>query len=166
MTFLPDDVYALIERSVPIACVDFVPTRVALDGRREVGLIQRDSPFGRVWCHLGGRVQHGETIVGALRRHARDTLNVGLVVEPNAQPAYVYEWFPPEVAPTDGTSHGADPRKHSIGLSFVVDIDGAPTPQNEALDFGYFDASALPEPMWPGSAELIELLQRQSGAFS
>lgn len=89
VTFLPDDVYALVERSVPIACVDFVPVRMAPDGRREIGLILRDSPFGRVWCHLGGRVQHGETVVGALRRHARDTLDVGVMVEPNAQPAYV-----------------------------------------------------------------------------
>lgn len=166
VTFLPDDVYALVERSVPIACVDFVPVRMAPDGRREIGLILRDSPFGRVWCHLGGRVQHGETVVGALRRHARDTLDVGVMVEPNAQPAYVYEWFPPDVAPADGTSHGVDPRKHSIGLSFVVAIEGDPTPQNEALDFGYFDPAALPEPMWPGSAELVGLLQRQSTAFS
>lgn len=161
VTFLPEDVYVLVERSVPIACVDFVPARVAADGGQEVGLILRDSPFGRVWCHLGGRVQRGETIVGALRRHAGDALDVDLVVEPNAQPAYVYEWFPPDLAPSDGTAYGDDPRKHAIGLSFVVELDGDPTPRNEAFEFGYFDLSALPEPMWPGSAELIARLRHR-----
>lgn len=166
MTYLPDDVYALIERSMPIACVDFVPMRVTTGGRREVGLILRDSPFGHVWCHLGGRVNRGETIVGALRRHAADTLDVDLDIEPNAQPTYVYEWFPADVAPVDDTTYGADPRKHAIGLSFVVALNGDPKPRNEALDFGYFDLSALPAPMWPGSAELVGLLSDRTTIVS
>lgn len=166
VTYLPAETYALIERSMPIACVDFVPMRVTAEGRREVGLILRDSPFGRVWCHLGGRVNRGETIVGALRRHARDTLNVCLDIAPNAQPAYVYEWFPQDMAPVDATLFGDDPRKHAIGLSFVVDLEGDPRAQHEALDFNYFDMSALPQPMWPGSAELVGLLRDRTTAVS
>jgi hypothetical protein len=75
---------------------------------------------------------------------------------PCDQPDYVYQWFPADIAPTDGTAHGDDPRKHAIGLSFVVTVDGVPSPQNEALDFDYFDVAELPEPMWPGSADLLE----------
>lgn len=160
MTFLPADLYSQIEQSMPIACVDFVPVRTAVDGRREIGLILRDSPFGEVWCHLGGRVNRGETIAQALRRHARDTLDVDLAIEPNAQPDYVYEWFPPEIAPGDGTLHGDDPRKHAIGLSFVVELVGDPSPRNEASNFGWFPPEELPEPMWSGSADLIEALLR------
>ena len=157
MTYLPDDVYALVEESVPLLCVDFVPVREAARGR-EVGLIMRDSPFGAVWCHLGGRVLRGETLVNALRRHARDTLTVDLDIDLNAQPGRVYEWFPADLAPEDGTEHGQDPRKHSVGLSYVVTLVGEPSPRNEAIAFDYFPVDGLPDPMWPGSAGLLQHL--------
>ncbi len=155
MTFLPSDLYAQIEASMPIACVDFVPRREA-DGH--VGLILRDSPYGRVWCHLGGRVLYGETIRDAIVRHTRDSLAVDPVVDDEPQPAYVYQWFPDAVAPTDATPYGRDARKHAIGLSFVIALDADPHPQNEALDFGYFAPDALPEPLWPGCAHLLARL--------
>jgi ADP-ribose pyrophosphatase YjhB (NUDIX family) len=158
MTYLPDALYAQIESSVPIACVDFVPVRPASDGGREIGLILRDSPHGQVWCHLGGRVQRGETIAQALRRHAIETLAVDLSLPLNPQPAFVYEWFPPDIAPGDGTTFGDDPRKHSIGLSFVVEIAGEPRAADEALDFRYFSLDALPRPLWPGCEDLLARL--------
>ncbi|MGZ0711703.1 DUF4916 domain-containing protein (plasmid) [Coraliomargarita sp. W4R53] len=151
--FLPADLYAQIESSMPIACVDFVPVRDC-----KAGLILRHSPFGSVWCHLGGRIERGETIRDALRRHASDTLGVGLDLPLDPQPAYVYQWFPAAIRPNDGTVHGVDPRKHAIGLSFVVELEGEPAPQNEALDFEWFDRDALPEMMWPGSANLVRRL--------
>ncbi len=156
-TYLPDDVYALVEESVPLLCVDFVPVRTTERGR-EVGLILRESPFGTVWCHLGGRVLRGETLVSALRRHASDTLDVDINVEANAQPRHVYEWFPAELAPADGTEYGQDPRKHSVGLSYVVEIIGESAPRNEATAFEYFPLDDLPEPMWPGSEALVRHL--------
>ncbi len=157
MTYLPDDVYALVEGSVPLLCVDFVPVRATQRGQ-EVGLILRDSPFGAVWCHLGGRVLRGETLVSALRRHASETLDVDINVEVNAQPGHVYEWFPTELAPGDGTEHGEDPRKHSVGLSYVVGLIGEPSPRNEATAFDYFPVADLPQPMWPGSEALLSHL--------
>lgn len=157
MSFLPSDLYATIEHSIPIACVDFVPVD-ALTG--EVGLILRESPFGRVWCHLGGRIRRGETIAGALRRHAEDTLGVGLELRADPQPSYVYQWFPPEISPEPG--HGIDPRKHAIGLSFLVTIDGEPAPRNEALDFAWYSLTSLPEPIWPGSDTLLQRLHATS----
>jgi ADP-ribose pyrophosphatase YjhB (NUDIX family) len=156
MTHLPADLYGLIEESLPIACVDFIPLR-GVD-TVEVGLILRDSPFGRVWCHLGGRIQRGETVADALRRHARETVSVELELLSDPQPDYVYQWFPSAVAPTDGTPYGHDPRKHSIALSFVTRFVGVPFPQNEALDFSFFPADDLPKDMWPGSEYLIDKL--------
>jgi len=157
VTFLPDDLYAQIERSMPIACVDFVLVR-ASHATEEIGLILRESPFGRVWCHLGGRIQRGETIAQALRRHARDSLDVELDLPLDPQPVYVYQWFPPDIAPSDGAPHGNDPRKHAIGLSFVIEHDGAVRPRGEALDFAYFAQDDLPTPIWPGCERLIEHL--------
>jgi ADP-ribose pyrophosphatase YjhB (NUDIX family) len=93
----------------------------------EIGLILRESPFGQMWCHLGGRVQHGETVGDTIRRHARDTLGVEIDL---GQPVWVYQWFPDELRPQTGLITGHDPRKHAIGLSFVVDLTGEePHPQ-------------------------------------
>ena len=157
MTFLPRDAYAAVERSMPIACVDFVLVRSATPVL-EVGLILRESPFGRVWCHLGGRIQRGETIAQALRRHARESLDVDLDLPLDPQPGYTYQWFPPEIAPGDGTSHGEDPRKHAIGLSFIVEHRGVPRPAGEAIDVGFFPLDRLPTPLWPGCEVLLSRL--------
>lgn len=144
---------------MPIACVDFVPVRT-VDDRTEIGLILRDSPFGRVWCHLGGRIARGETIADALQRHARDTLDASLVLDPDPQPGYVYQWFPPADTPASAEHfpHGQDPRKHAIGLSFTVQLDGTPRPRNEALEFAWYDPDKLPEALWPGCQELFARL--------
>lgn len=75
MSFLPNDTYRLVEQSMPIACVDFVIARER-NGQRELGLILRDSPHGEVWCHLGGRIQRGETIADAISRHSRETIGI------------------------------------------------------------------------------------------
>jgi len=159
MLYLPDETYSLVERAVPIACVDFVPHRVSA-ASEHVGLILRDSPFGRVWCHLGGRIGRGETIRDALDRHARETLNVTLLLDEDPQPKHVYQWFPSDDRPASAEriAHGDDPRKHAIGLSYLVEMEGVPQARNEALDFAWFDLASLPTPLWPGCEALIERL--------
>lgn len=160
--YIPDDLYTQIERSIPIICVDFVALRHGERGT-EVGLILRESPFGQVWCHLGGRVQHGETVGDAIRRHARNTLGVEIDLGPDPQPVWVYQWFPDEHRPPTGLVTGHDPRKHAIGLSFVVDLAGEELdPRDEALDFAYFPIGALPRPLWPGCENLVRQLVSRS----
>lgn len=160
--FIPDELYATIEASIPIACADFILVR-SVDGHvAQVGLIERHSPYGTVWCHLGGRIRHGETIAKALTRHLEDSLS-GAVVEigDDPQPVHTYQWFPAEVAPTTSLQFGLDDRKHAIGLSYVLEETGQPRPATgEALDFRYFPVDDLPTRMWPGSATLVaKLLQ-------
>lgn len=163
MSFLPEPFYAQIEQSMPIACVDFVSFQQSAGFR--VGLIKRESPFGVVWCHLGGRIRRGETVAQALRRHASETLGVDLALPADPQPDYVYQWFPPEIAPADGVDHGDDPRKHAIGLSFVVEMAGDPQPANEATDFAWHSVDSLPTDIWPGTKHLIRhLLNRRHSA--
>jgi ADP-ribose pyrophosphatase YjhB (NUDIX family) len=163
VSFLPAELYRTIEQSMPITCVDFVPVRDGADGL-EVGLILRASPFGEVWCHLGGRILYGETVSDALRRHASDTLAVALDLPADPQPAFVYQWFPDDLRPHDGGDYGRDPRKHAIGLSFVVKIAGRPSPRNEAIDFSYFSVDALPKRLWPGAGQLLERLISRPGS--
>lgn len=158
MTYLPDDLYRQIEESMPIACVDFVAVRTAPDGTPEYGLIRRHSPYGEVWCHLGGRIQRGETMAQALQRHADDTLGVQLDLPIDPQPAYTYQWFPAADAPTDDTPYGLDERKHSIGMAFLATLVGDPTPRNEALNFAWFTGASIPEDLWPGCEHLFAKL--------
>ena len=158
MAYLADDLYRQIEESMPIACVDFVATRTADDGCSEYGLIRRHSPYGEVWCHLGGRIQRGETIAAALQRHAQDTIGVRLDLPIDPQPVYTYQWFPAADAPTDGTPFGRDERKHSIGMAFIAELTAAPNPRNEALDFAWFRSAQLPDRLWPGCEHLFARL--------
>jgi hypothetical protein len=49
----------------------------------------------------------------------------------------VYPWFPLDDQPTDAAilRFSDDPRKHAIGLSFLVEAVGHPVAQNEPLEF-------------------------------
>lgn len=163
--FIPDDLYACIEASIPIVCVDFVLVRRADDRVVQVGLIQRTSPYGLVWCHLGGRVKRGETIAQAIRRHLGDSLHGAHIdIGPDPQPVHTYQWFPSLIAPDDDLVFGSDERKHAIGLSFVIEEAGDPRAGNgEALDFRYFAPDALPETLWPGCRGLFEKLLTHPG---
>ncbi len=158
---LPQELYAIIESSIPIVCVDIIP--VILDDEGEVdsvGLILRKSPFGPVWCHLGGRVRYGETVGDAIERHVHETLSgAEPIIEIDPQPDYVYQWFPDAVAPrATSLPFGTDPRKHAVALSFAIEVDGDPTPteKGEALEFEYFAVDDLPRPLWPGCEYLID----------
>ena len=169
MPLLPHDLYATIDASVPIVCADFVPVRRDAAGTlTHLGLIRRSSPFGEVWCHLGGRVWRGETLAQAIERHLADSLTgLTLGLAPDPQPDYVYQWFPDDIAPpaatkagTTALSYGRDPRKHAIGLTFVLDAAGeaAVRPGGEALDFAFHPIDSLPNPLWPGCDQLFDKL--------
>lgn len=159
---IPDELYASIEASIPIVCADFILVRRSPDGAvAKLGLIERHSPYGRVWCHLGGRIRRGETVRAAIERHLSETLSgavLHLVDDP--QPQHVYQWFPPDVSPSTGLVHGTDSRKHAVGLTFVVDCQGEPTavPGGEALAVAFFDPRDLPAPLWPGCRGLFDVL--------
>ena len=170
MPFLPAPLYATIEKSVPIICVDLIPVHYdAAGGVTEVGLILRDSPFGEVWCQLGGRVRYGETVNVALLRHLHETLagsDVQLPADP--QPDYVYQWFPDAVMPEApaGMRFGRDPRKHAITMCYRVTLLGTPVAiaGGEGRDFRYWPITALPENLWPGCDFLIAHLTKKSTA--
>lgn len=158
---IPEPLYHEIERSMPILCVDFLLRRER-GGIDEVGLIRRSSPYGDVWCHLGGRVRRGETLRAALLRHFDESVvGAGLLVPADPQPLYTFQWFPDDVRP-EGFEFGRDERKHSVGLSFVLEVRGEPAarPNSEALDLQFSRADELPGPLWPGCTALFTQLLR------
>ncbi len=155
---LDDALWQTVQASVPIVCVDVVPIRDGEDGL-EVGLIERTFPGSgaRVWCHLGGRVQHGETVTEALTRHVTETVEgARLELPADPQPDYVMQWFPSALR-TDPT-FGDDPRKHAVSLCFGLRLgeDLVARSGGEGLDLRWFPAELSDiEPLWPGTRHLV-----------
>ena len=157
--WLDDATWEAVQGTVPITCVDLLPFRN--DGA-EVALVLRSTPFGPAprWCHMGGRVRHGETLRDALLRHLHETVSGAEVVLPaDPQPDYVMQWFPDVVDPErDGVAYGWDPRRHAVALCFAVELTGTPepVPDGEALRFGWFATDSLDGlDLWPGTATLV-----------
>jgi ADP-ribose pyrophosphatase YjhB (NUDIX family) len=159
--WLDESRWELVRDSVPVPCVDLIPFRVR-DDRTEVGLIERESPFGLRWCQLGGRLRLGETLRDGLLRHVAHTLTgleFELAVDP--QPDYVMQWFRDEVpADRDGVEYGYDPRVHAVALCFAVAAGGDPVAVEggEALRFAWFDVATIrarDDELWPGTAAMV-----------
>ena len=143
MAWLNDDDYRLVQRSVPIACVDIAPLRLGAGGAIDsIGLILRDTPHQRRrWCLVGGRVQRDESLAEAAARHLRQTLGeaIRFSIALDEQPVYVSQYF------TSAREVGVvDPRQHSIAVNYLVTLEGAVTPMGEAHDFRWFPVGALP----------------------
>lgn len=129
------------QRHVPIACLDFMPIRVA-EGRLEaVGLIMRDSPQGPGWSLVGGRIFFDEPAAEAAARHLALNLGEGVRFRTRdwSEPDFICQYFttPREGFPTDT-------RQHAISLTYLVEVDGEIAPVNEAHDFRWFAPGALP----------------------
>ena len=151
MTFIPEELWATISKAVPILCIDFVP--IAPDGKP--GLILRNGPYGQVWCHLGGRMQYGESVEETIARHLATDLpgSIPSRMGMNPQPVGVFQWFPEGIHPE---YPGRDERKHAVSLAYKVHLLDVGIPAHEALDITWLNPwDNLPEPMWPGSPDLV-----------
>jgi len=77
-TFIPQELYNQILRSVPIACVDLV-----IVSREGALLLKRkDAPARGQWWIPGGRVFRGERLKDAARRKALDEVGLSCYVGP------------------------------------------------------------------------------------
>jgi ADP-ribose pyrophosphatase YjhB (NUDIX family) len=161
--WLPDKTWDAIQASVPIVCVDVFPVRLDDDGDvTVVGLIRRRMPGTDdvVWCPMGGRINHGETLRAAVLRHVESTLSGAVFDLPaDPQPSYVFQWFP-SPRDDDGVPYGIDPRRHSVGLCFVFPFAGEPmvVEGGEALGFAWFELAEIDRlngRAWPGTVSAI-----------
>lgn len=143
MTYLDNTRWEWVQRVLPIAVIDILAVEGdAADSR--IGLIRRSTPHqGERWNLVGGRIQYGETIGDAIKRELRDALGgaVAVDVTDDEQPAYLAQYGPWQRPP-----FSLDPRKHAVGLTFVLPIDGVVDPQGEARDFAWFPPHRLPTP--------------------
>lgn len=155
---LPSEDWAWASTHLPIACVDLVPvTRDSSCHVSQVGLILRHSPFGDVWCHLGGRVRYNETLEQAAKRHLSETLESTEVPALGMDPFFVNQYFPDQRL---GLGH--DPRKHAIAICYTLTFEEPALliPRGEALAFQWFPNDSLPSPekLWPGSQYMLSRL--------
>jgi len=119
-----------------------------------VGLIRRESPFGEVWCHVGGRQERLESVRDAAVRTLGETLHPLDEVVAADEPYLVQEYFP-DVRP----GAGVDPRKHAVAVCFTADVPAgrALSPRGEATAFAWFPVDALPPAAttWPGTLRMV-----------
>ena len=107
----------------------------------EILLMQRSD--NRHWGLPGGYVEPGESVVDATRREVKEetgvSVEVGRLVGVYSDPARQVIEYP------DGE------RVQAVNLCFEAWAlaAGEPTTPEETLDFGYFGAAGLPEPLVP-----------------
>ena len=136
--------WRFIQGSIPVTCVDVLPARFSLGSRhvlREVGLVLRETPHGRKWCLIGGRLMYREPLCEAVRRQMTEAL--GRQIKPHImldqQPLYVAQYSASGRSP-----FALDPRQHSVSLTYAVEMEGIPTPGGEAIQFEWFEIGNIP----------------------
>jgi ADP-ribose pyrophosphatase YjhB (NUDIX family) len=127
-----------------VVCVDVLPVCFSPRSRNDVrlvGLIYRDTPQGRKWCLIGGRLLYAESLSQAIRRQVRDALGrrVKIHVRSDQQPLHVAQY-----SPTGRKPFALDPRQHSVALTYALEMKGAPTPGGEAIQFKWFEITKIP----------------------
>jgi ADP-ribose pyrophosphatase YjhB (NUDIX family) len=127
----------------PILCVDILPVRDN-NGDFEAGLIARtDYEGGETYAMVGGRVLRTETLDEAVTRQIRETLGDSVTWEGNfndKMPDSLLQYFPEQ---REG-EFGRDPTKHSVALTWLVEINGEVETGGEATEFRWFNVEKLP----------------------
>jgi ADP-ribose pyrophosphatase YjhB (NUDIX family) len=134
----------LVQRSVPIPCVDVLPFRKTAAGKIEIGLIWRDTPHqGERWCFIGGRVAKNYSQDEALRFQLADALGPAVKPAGRAHPIALCQYFP-----VRRKNALFDPRQHSIALLYATKLRGriaiTADEKKEARDFAWFSEKTLP----------------------
>ena len=140
-SFLNDQIFNLMQKSMPITCIDLVILKRGPNRTIEILLIKRSlkTEVGK-WCNIGGRVIKNERLAATIKRQAKRELGVSVAIIP--------PWRPnrPLCVMDDPK---ADPQKHSVTLVYPVTIKSG-----RLKDFGpefsrvrWFSAKKLPSPI-------------------
>ena len=108
---IPDEEWATVVDSVPIASVDLVV-------RHQDGVVlgeRQNRPGKGEWFVPGGRVHKNETLADAVHRIAAEELGAEVSIERRLG---VYEHF------WERTDTDTDSGKHYVPVGFVVSVDG------------------------------------------
>ena len=145
MAFISDEQYKLVTDSVPMVCVDVIPVRQRPHGW-QIGIITRatGAEVGK-YALLGGRVYHNELLDDAIARHIKTGWNLssyslwpGNSIE---HPFYIQQYLHDSAA---RLPLGFDPSKHSVAMTYLIELTGEPQPSNEARAFHWITLAEIP----------------------
>ncbi len=143
--YVSDELYSQVTATFPVICVDVIPFDAATN---RIGVITRATgqEAGGL-AMIGGRIQKDESVEKAIKRHLLNDLQIKdfsfYTGNTAARPFYVQQYFHGN-APK-GELKGYDPSKHSIGLTYIIEIKGTAQPKAEAASFHWIDESGIPE---------------------
>jgi len=143
--WIDEELWRKIQKIIPIVTIDVLPiNKIEGDGITRVGLILRETADeGKKWCFIGGRLLYGEKLWDGVNRQIKITLGDTVSISKenvHQQPLYVAQYFSYE-----DDEFLRDPRQHSIGLTYVLNLEGEIKPRDEALDFKWFSLNNLPK---------------------
>jgi len=135
--FLPKETFDLIQRSIPVVCVDLVVLR---NDYSEVLLVRRKiEPEAGKWCLIGGRMLLGEKLPTTIKRQSQRELGVNVSVVPP---------FGPNFPAFIDDNPKADPQKHAVALTYPATIAPGSTLNLEGPEFSetaWFKLTRLPK---------------------
>lgn len=107
-----------------------------------MALRSRDVTYPGTWCVVGGHVERGETPIEAALREAKE--EVGYSGEIDLCRGYVFK--------SPGFTY-----HNFVGF---VPVQFKPVLNAESLEASWFDPERLPEPLHPGTEELLEWIEK------
>ncbi|MBU2264631.1 DUF4916 domain-containing protein [Patescibacteria group bacterium] len=150
--FLPKKTFDLIQKSIPVVCVDLVILR---NHHSELLLIKRRiEPETGKWCLIGGRVLMGERLSMAISRQTRRELGVKVSILPPFGPNF------PAFIDADPK---ADPQKHAVALTYPVTISPNRTLNLEGPEFSktkWFKLKKIPKLGFNHKKALAETMKK------
>ena len=145
MTYLSEELYRTITDNIPIVCIDIVPVK-KVDSSWQIGVATLSTgPEAGKLAIFGGRVQHNETILDAIKRHLSQDLDINNFsfygINNVARPFHVQEYLHQKTAEPP---HCYDPTKHAVSLIYLINLDDEPKPKNEVSDFRWISRDQVP----------------------
>jgi len=145
---VPKPLYWLVQKLVPIACVDVLPWR-QVDGRTEVCLIRRDGdgPTKNGWALVGGAVKRGEILEESVLRHLNETLEGDQLDWRVDEIDLEHPLHAAQYSPWGLRGHRPDSRKHAIALTFLVRLRSGKVrrARGEADHFDWITVDRIPD---------------------
>ena len=154
-SFWPDEVYGLMTEISVIPCVDCLLVRQDQGKFPELGFSIRNTGFyaGKKWMAAGGRINRGESLSGALKRHVKTDLGLEIRLAPGLEwnvPILVSQ-HGPEVFDLDAGEYAGDERsKFCVSATYLVVavgenvVLGEKAGGQESAGLVWYAANALP----------------------
>ncbi len=144
-SYVSNELYKQITDAFPVICVDVVPVDIK---HGLIGTITRAT--GRDANKLalvGGRIRKNETISQAILRHIQTDLglnNFSFLPTNSEDAPFLVQQYGHGNAKTE-KFECYDPTKHSIGLTYIIEIKETPEPKHEASEFHWLGINDIPK---------------------